>query len=202
MRAASTCIRKHLFSCLPSSTVWSAVAVLECPISSTPSAAMHQCQTKQQHRNLLNVRLHRTREGGKKRKKTHGNSFLWNTCITECTFCACHNSVLGELNKINIELWRGKKRRQRVCAFFLFWAQDFFATWQNLLSYTLLALSESSWSSKHKSINEATCCLAFYLWILQTIASFQFSEKKKAVPQRSISLRAKAPAQLRVPSAS
>jgi len=65
MNACSVCIRKPVFSCLPSFTVQSTVAVLESPDPlSTPFTVICHRQTKQQHCNLLNVRLHRARGGG------------------------------------------------------------------------------------------------------------------------------------------
>lgn len=81
--------------------------------------------------------------------KTHG-------CVS-APLSLSQFSVLGKLDKINIELWRGEKDKLREYVPVLSWTLDFFAAWQELLSYTLLALFDRrSRNSKHKSINEAT----------------------------------------------
>lgn len=116
--------------------------------------------------------------GGKSRAERDAYFFVKHLCIIWVHLLSLPEfPVLGEPNKINIELWWRKKTNTK--SMYFFFGFFFFCPKLKislLLDRTychILALSESSSTSKHKSLNEATCCLALQFWILQTTSSFQ-----------------------------
>lgn len=85
---------------------------------STPSAAIQQRQTNQQHQNLLFVR-HTERERGwvgREERSVVRMRFMWAHLL-----CLSEFPVLGELNKISTELWWGKKTNTKsICLIYFF----------------------------------------------------------------------------------
>lgn len=105
-------------------------------------------------------------------------SGAWCVCVScEHTSCVCQNFLSWESLIKSVQNFDGeKKTTQRVYALFILFYFCLGLKFSSLLDRTrchILALSESSWTSKHRSLNEATCWLAFQFWILQTTSSFQ-----------------------------